>query len=62
VGGKAVLRAAYLRTAKCTQVADCFNRPGLPLTACGDDASRHYTAGVANQHLTEGSWVELIDG
>jgi hypothetical protein len=62
VGGKAVLRAAYLRTAKCTQVADCFDRPGLPLAACGDDASRPYTAGVANQHLTEGSWVELIDG
>jgi hypothetical protein len=32
------------------------------LTACGDDASRHTTAEVANLHLANGSWVELIDG
>jgi len=60
--GKAVLRAAYLRTATRPQVPDCFDRPGLPVTACGDDASRQTTAGVANLHLADRCWVELIDG
>jgi len=60
--GKAVLGAAYLRTAKGAEVPDFFDRPGLPVTACGDDPSRQTTAGVANLHLADRCWVELIDG
>lgn len=60
--GKAALRAAYLRTAQGTRVADFFDRPGLPWTERGDDGSRQTTAGVVNLHLADSSWVDLIDG
>lgn len=60
--GKTVLRAAYVPSAKNAQVADFFDRLGLPLTAERDDGSRHYLAQVAQVQLADSNWVELIDG
>ena len=60
--GKTVLRAAYVPSAKNAQVADFFDRLGLPLTAQGDDGSRHYQAEVAQVQLADSNWVEIIDG
>jgi predicted enzyme involved in methoxymalonyl-ACP biosynthesis len=60
--GKTRLRAAYVPSAKNAQVADFFDRLGLPLVKKGDDGSRHYEALLSNTTLADSNWVELIEG
>lgn len=60
--GKAVLRAAYVPSAKNAQVSDFFDRLGLARTDEGGDGSRHYEAPVSNPTLADSNWVELVYG
>lgn len=60
--GKTTLRAAYVPSAKNAQVADFFDRLGLPRVSEGPDGSRHYEARVSDVRLADSNWVELING
>jgi FkbH-like protein len=60
--GKALLQAAYVPSAKNAQVADFFDRLGLPRAGESPDGSRQYEARVSGVHLADSNWVELING
>jgi FkbH-like protein len=57
--GKRRLRAAYHPTAKNAQVADFYDRLGLPRLAQASDGSRSYEADLAAVQLADSEWVEL---
>ncbi|MCV2360817.1 HAD-IIIC family phosphatase [Paucibacter sp. TC2R-5] len=57
--GKRWLRAAYHPTAKNAQVADFYDRLGLPRLAQASDGSRSYEANLAAVQLADSEWVEL---
>lgn len=57
--GKRRLRAAYHPTAKNAQVADFYDRLGLPRLAQASDGSRSYEADLAGLQLADSEWVEL---
>lgn len=53
------LHAAYLPSARNEQVADFWDRLGLPLVGEGDDGSRTYCIGTADAVLPPPTWIEL---
>ena len=57
--GKHRLRAAYRPTAKNAQVADFYDRLGLPCTTDEADGGRVYSADLASLQLVDSNWVEL---
>ncbi|MFY9510456.1 MAG: HAD-IIIC family phosphatase [Rubrivivax sp.] len=59
--GKRRLCAAYLPTAKNAQVADFYDRLGLPCTETAADGSRRYAADLAQLQLSESNWVVVED-
>lgn len=52
------LRAAYLPSAKNAQVANFYDRLGLPMTNESEGA-RHYAIAVADFALPHNSWIEI---
>lgn len=54
------LSAVYVPSAKNVQVADFFERLGLPLTGETNDGTKHYRVALANFILPETPWIELI--
>jgi FkbH-like protein len=59
--GKRRLCAAYRPTAKNAQVADFYDRLGLPCVETADDGSRCYAADLAQLQLSDSNWVEVED-
>lgn len=56
--GCTTVRAAYIASAKNAQVADFYDRLGLPLVDASDNA-RHYQASLEGLALPDTSWIQL---
>ena len=54
------LHATYLPSARNQQVADFWDRVGLPLVATADDGSRSYRIDTAAAVSAPPTWIELI--